>query len=207
MRTCLVGGLVLECMKSAFSSGLRSVRIRLFTHVQAGGIVSRTFRPDPQQRVNPYICMEMCYMMFENCFTWVTFLRDTILAIGIYMACVYDKEDAVIGGRWRICGYAAAVMGVITTILEFLKVVNYRTFDSASSWTYVVFFILYNIWILLYGIHCRNLSEENKAMLDGEDTSSSEVEDDLPDKPVIETKTCTKKHRSHKKEAESDDDV
>ena len=45
------------------------------------------------------------------------------------MACVYDKEDAVIGGRWRICGYAAAVMGVITTILELLKVVNYRTFD------------------------------------------------------------------------------
>ena len=33
MRTCLVGGLVLECMKSAFSSGLRSVRIRLFAHV------------------------------------------------------------------------------------------------------------------------------------------------------------------------------
>ena len=83
-------------------------------------------------------------MLYENCFTWVTFLRDTILAVGIYMACVYDKEDEVIGGQWRVCGYAAALLGLITTILEFLKVVNYRSFDSASSFSYILFFICYN---------------------------------------------------------------
>ena len=144
-------------------------------------------------------------MLYENCFTWVTFLRDSILAVGIYMACVFDKEDNVIGGKWRICGYVAATLGLITTILEFLKVVNYRTFDSASSFTYVIFFICYNIWILLFGVHCRNLSVENQGMLDGEDTSGSDVSEG--EAPVVEeVKPVEKKHRSHKQEV-SDDDV
>lgn len=154
--------------------------------------------------MNPFVSMEIAYLLYENCFTWVTFLRDTILAIGIYMACVYDKEDEVIGGKWRICGYASAVLGLVTTILEFLKVVNYRSFDSASSFTYILFFICYNIWILLYGFHCRNLSEENRVILDGEDTSGSEVSDG--DAPVVEEVQKEKKHRSHK-HLESDDDV
>ena len=77
--------------------------------------------------------MQMAYLILDSCFTWVTFLRDTILAVGIYMACVFDSDNGCIGGTWRTVGYSAAAVGIVTTVCEFFKVINYRTFDSLSN--------------------------------------------------------------------------
>lgn len=154
--------------------------------------------------------MQIAYMLLDSCFTWVTFLRDTILAIGVYMACVYDKEDEVIGNTWRTCGYSAAVVGFVTSICEFFKVVNYRTFDSLSNFTYIIFFLLYNAWIYYYGMHCASLgSAEDKKML-GDDSSASEIsDDDTAVAPVATVSEEAPKRKSHhkKREEPSDDDV
>ena len=155
--------------------------------------------------------MQIAYMLLESCFTWVTFLRDTILAVGVYMACVFDQEDEVIGRTWRTCGFTAAAVGVITSVCEFLKVINYRSFDNLSNFTYVIFFILYNLWIYYYGMHCAALgSAEDKKML-GDDSSASEISDDdvtTNVQPVISDEASKKKKRHHREhKEESDDDV
>ena len=154
--------------------------------------------------------MQIAYMLLESCFTWVTFLRDTILAVGVYMACVFDQEDEVIGKTWRTCGFTAAAVGVITSVCEFLKVINYRTFDNLSNFTYVIFFILYNLWIYYYGMHCATLgSAEDKKML-GDDSSASEISDGdiATEEPAVIPAEAPKKKRHHtERKEESDDDV
>ena len=163
------------------------------------------FQPNHEKRINPYVGMQMAFLILDSCFTWVTFLRDTILAVGIYTACVYDADNGCIGGTWRTVGYSAAAVGVITTVCEFLKVINYKTFDDLSNWTYVVFFILYNAWIYYFGMHCAQLGDaEEKGMLES-DASASEMSEGeiVVSKPEIKSKKSHHKHR----QAESDDDV
>ena len=200
MRNCLIAGTVLEIMSSAFKVGIRS----------ATGVTGYFFAPDEGKNINVDPAMAMASSMLRNCFTWVTFLRDTILAVGVYMACVFDQEDEVIGKTWRTCGFTAAAVGVITSVCEFLKVINYRTFDNLSNFTYVIFFILYNLWIYYYGMHCATLgSAEDKKML-GDDSSASEISDGdiATEEPAVIPAEAPKKKRHHKeRKEESDDDV
>lgn len=209
MRTMLLAGTILEIMNSAFNVG---------TRVASGIVGGRIFAPN--RHGYPHISMLFASSIFRNSFTWLTFFRDAILGLGVYVATVYDKESDVIGGKWRIVGYVTAIVGVINTILEFLKLVNYSFFNDQSDLTYYLFLILYVVWLFLFGWHCRTLaSPEEKGMLDEDASSGAEVSDDDMDDdaptasaPVIsdeeeEQEAPKKKRRHHKKEVSSDDDV
>ena len=205
MRTVLILGTVLEIMKSAFSVGLRS----------AAGSVGALFKP-VERKANPYITMQMGYSILSNCFTWVTFFRDAILAIGVYLSYVYDKELNVIGGTWRTLGVITCIVGVLNTIMEFLKVINFGFFNDKSDFTYYVFLLSYTAWLFLFGMHCSSLvASEEKGMLDSDVSSGAEVDDDEPaplpppreEEASEEEKAPRKKKRKHRKADLSDDDV
>ena len=209
MRNCLIAGTVLEIMSSAFKVGIRS----------ATGVTGYFFAPDDAKSINVYPAMAMASSMLRNCFTWVTFFRDGILAVGVYISAVYDKEANVIGGTWRVLGWITSICGVLNTVMEFLKVFNYSFFDSESDYTYYMFLIVYTAWLFVFGMHCKSLTAgEGQGMLGNEDaaTSGSEVSDDdapvaastaAPEASEEEKEEAPKKKRRHHKKEESDDDV
>lgn len=199
MTTCLLVGTVLEVMKSAFSVGTRI----------ASGRTSYFFPPNAELKVNTYPAMQMGYSMIRNSFTWVTFFRDTILAIGIYLAYVYDKEINVIGGNWRFLGLITAVIGVVNTIFEFLKVVNFSFWYEKSDFTYYAFLVCFTMWLFMFGLHCDTLvTGEEKGMLD-DASSGAEVSDDNVEEEEEERReeAPKRKRKHHRKHEESEDDV
>lgn len=204
MTACLLIGTVLEVMKSAFGVGLRV----------SSGISGAIFKP-VQGTCNPYPSLQMGFVMLRNSFTWVTFLRDAILALGIYLACVYDSEINVIGGNWRFIGWITVIIGVVNTLFEFLKVINFNFWYDKSDFTYYAFLICFTIWLFMFGMHCDTLvTGEEKGMLD-DVSSGAEVSDDDMGEPAIqeeeeeEPEEVPRKKRHHRKhrEEESEDDV
>lgn len=207
MRNCLIAGTVLEIMRFAFRTGTRA----------AFGVTGWIF--SPTATTNVYSALVIGYTMLRNCFTWVTFFRDAILALGVYLAVVYDKEIDVIGGNWRVVGWITVIAGVANTVMEFLKVINFGFFNDQSDFTYYLFLIMYTVWLFMFGMHCKSLtSGEGKGMLGNEDeaTSGSDVSDDdvaaAPAAPAAESEEVVeeapkRKRRHHKKEEVSDDDV
>ena len=208
MTACLLMGTVLEVMKSAFGVGLRI----------SSGISGMIFKPSTSQGVNAYPALQMGFVMLRNSFTWVTFLRDAILALGIYLACVYDSEINVIGGNWRFIGWITVIIGFVNTLFEFLKVINFDFWYDKSDFTYYAFLICFTIWLFMFGMHCDTLvTGEEKGMLD-DASSGAEVSDDDMGEPAVqreeeeeeEPEEAPKKkrhHRKHRKEEESEDDV
>ena len=207
MRNCLIAGTVLEIMSSAFKVGIRS----------ATGVTGYFFAPDEGKNINVDPAMAMASSMLRNCFTWVTFFRDAILAVGVYISAVYDRETNVIGGTWRVLGWITAICGALNTVMEFLKVFNYGFFDNESDYTYYMFLIVYTAWLFVFGMHCKSLTAgEGQGMLGNEDaaTSGSEVSDNEPVTAAAAApaessseEAPKKKRRHHKKQQESDDDV
>lgn len=214
MRTLLIMGTILEIMKSAFSVGLR------VSSGIMGGIIFR-----PQGSNYPQVSMLFANSILSSSFTWLTFFRDLILGLGVYMASVYDKELDVIGGNWRLVGYVTAVVGAVTCLLELLKLLNYNFFDDKSDFTYYVFLLCYAVWLFLFGLHCKSLvsPEEERGMLDDDASSGADVSDDDMDVAPVrqsavqeeeseeeeedKSETRHKKRRHHKKAVSSDDDV
>lgn len=214
MRSLLLMGTILEIMKSAFTVGLR---------VSSGIMGGIVFRPTKDHY--PQVSMLFANSIMGSSFTWLTFFRDLILGLGVYMASVYDKELDVIGGNWRLVGYVTAVMGAVTCLLELLKLLNYNFFDNKSDFTYYVFLLCYAVWLFLFGLHCKSLvsPEEERGMLDEDASSGADVSDDDMDaaparQPVVQEEeeseeeekkeeTRHKKRRHHKKHVSSDDDV
>lgn len=197
MITCLLVGTVLEVMKSAFGVGTRI----------ASGRTSYFFPPNQDKKVNTYPVMQMGYSMLRNCFTWVTFLRDAILAIGIYLACVYDNEINAIGGNWRFLGWITVIIGFVNTIFEFLKVINFSFWYEKSDFTYYAFLVCFTGWLFMFGLHCDSLvTNEEKGVLD-EASSGAEVSDDNMEEQQEEQEEAPKKKRKHHRKQESEDDV
>ena len=213
MRSLLLIGTVLEIMNSAFSVGLR------VSSGIMGGIIFRR-----KGDIYPQVSMLFAHSILSSSFTWLTFFRDLILGLGVYMACVYDKELDVIGGNWRMVGYVTAIVGAVTCLLELLKLWNFNFFDNKSDITYFVFLLCYAIWLFLFGLHCKTLvsPDEEKGMLADDASSGADVsDDDMDAAPVRQstvqeeqseeeeevTETRHKKRRHHKKAVSSDDDV
>ena len=216
MRTLLLMGTVLEIMKSAFSVGLR---------VSAGIVGGLIFHPNSKAKGYPHVSMLFAEAIMSSSFTWLTFFRDLILGLGVYMATIYDKELDIIGGNWRLVGYVSSVMGAVTCLLELLKLLNYDFFNNKSDFTYYVFLLCYAVWLFLFGLHCRSLvsPEEERGMLDDDASSGADVSDDDMDaaparqpamqeeeeseEEVEKSETRHKKRRHHKKAVSSDYDV
>lgn len=207
MRDALILGTVMEIMDSAFSVGIRT----------SSGIISTIYKPNDQQRINPYPIFIIGSSILSNALTWVTFLRDAILAFGVLLACVYDRDVQAIGGNWQIIGWITAIAGLANTIMEFLKVFNFSFFDDKSDFTYYLFEIMFTVWMVFFGLHCNSqVTGEEKGMLDDDASSGSDVSEGEPIKAApaaasTESEpevTEKKKHRKHRKEREaSDDDV
>jgi len=205
MRDCLLLGTVMEIMDSAFKVGVRS----------SSGIISTIFRPYTEKNIDPYPSFIMGAGILNSSLTWVTFLRDAVLAFGVYLTCIYDHEVQAIGGTWQIVGWATVFCGVLNTVMEFLKVINFGFFDDKSNFTYYVFQLVFTVWLFIFGMHCKSLvSGEEKGMLDGDASSGSDVSDGeapIASAPKEESseEEAPKKHRRHRKtkEVSSDDDV
>lgn len=207
MRNALILGTVMEIMDSAFSVGIRT----------SSGIISTIYKPNDQHGINPYPIFIIGSSILSNALTWVTFLRDAILAFGVLLACVYDRDVQAIGGNWQIIGWITAIAGLANTIMEFLKVFNFSFFDDKSDFTYYLFEIMFTVWMVFFGLHCNSqVTGEEKGMLDDDASSGSDVSEGEPIKAApaaasTESEpevTEKKKHRKHRKEREaSDDDV
>lgn len=197
MTTCLLAGTVLEVMKSAFNVGTRV----------ASGRVANWFKPNADKHITVYPVLQMGYSMLRNSFTWVTFLRDAILAAGIYLACVYDAEINVIGGNWRFIGWITVVIGIVNTFFEFFKVINYSFWNEKSDFTYYAFLICFTIWLFMFGLHCDSLvTGEEKGMLD-DASSGAEVSDDNMDEDEQPAAVAAPRKKRHHRKEESEDDV
>ena len=216
MRDALLLGTVMEIMDSAFKVGIRT----------SSGIISTIFKTNSLLKIYPNPVFYMGASILSSSITWVTFLRDAILAIGVFLASVYDKEVQAIGGSWQMTGWITAVIGLVNSIMELGKVMNFSFFDEKSNFTYYVFQLAFTAWMVLFGMHCKSqVTGEEKGMLDGDGSSGSDVSDgeEAPAAPVRveeseeeeeeekeEEEKQHKKHRRHHKrrhDTESDDDV
>ena len=184
MRDCLLLGTVMEIMDSAFKVGVRS----------SSGIISMIFKPNTDKQIDPYPAFIMGSGILRSSLTWVTFLRDAVLAFGVYLTCIYDHEVQAIGGTWQIVGWATVFCGVLNT--------------------YYMFQLVFTVWLFIFGMHCKSLvTGEEKGMLDGDASSGSDVSDgEAPSAPAAKEESseeeAPKKHRRHRKTKEvSDDDV
>ena len=212
MRDALLLGTVMEIMDSAFKVGIRT----------SSGIISTIFKTNTVKKIHPSPVFYMGASILSSSITWVTFLRDAILAVGVLLASVYDKEVQAIGGSWQMTGWITAIVGLVNSIMELGKVMNFTFFNEKSNFTYYVFQLCFTAWMVLFGMHCKSqVTGEEKGMLDGDGSSGSDVSDgeEAPAPPVRveeseeeeeEEEKKPKKHRRHHKrrhDTESDDDV
>ena len=188
MTNCLLVGTILEVMKSAFHVGTRI----------ASGRIGARFPPNAELRITTYPILQMGYSMLRNAFTWVTFFRDAILALGIYLACLYDKEINAIGGNWQFIGWITVIVGCVNTLFEFLKVVNFSFWYEKSDFTYYAFLICYTFWLFMFGQHCDSLvTREEKGVMEDASSGAEVSSDDMDAAPVA----------APVKKEESEDDV
>lgn len=211
MRDALLLGTVMEIMDSAFKVGIRT----------SSGIISTIFKPNRGKEIYPYPVFYMGSSILSSSITWVTFLRDAILAIGVFIACVYDREVQAIGGNWQMVGWLTAIVGLVNSIMELGKVMNFSFFNDKSNFTYYVFQLCFTAWMVLFGMHCKSqVTGEEKGMLDGDASSGSDVSDgeeapapaarveESEEEEVEEEKPKKhRRHRKHRHETESEDDV